>query len=439
MKVIKWPLFAMLMAICLLLITACGPEDEPTAPEEAPTLALRIITDSTQSALEKEVHRRFEEAYPAFEIKRESWSQWPRQYMTSDKPPDLMAIGTGDWLFSTIRDGLVADITDVWEQAGLADSYPDNLRMLTERGGKQYFLPTGYNWFAFYYNRALFEQYNIQPPQTWDELLNVADQLVSLGEIPFAMPTRDTWTTSLWFDYLDLRLNGADFHRALINGEIEYTDDRVRNVFLTWQFLIDQDYFTDHTSVSSSLDTVGALIRGDRETPITRQKAAMALLGAGEVDDMPLVFQNELDFFAFPEVNPEIPRGEVLVAGGYVVPANAPHRLDAMSFLSFVTSAELQEVVGQYLGPEDSFIPANIAATGDLTDEVLQGKAIVDAAEGTSLPYFWASPSEMRTVMDSRIDKFLREVRKGELDLDSILRDLEEARQKAAGQGAFDD
>ena len=29
----------------------------------------------------------------------------------------------------------------------------------------------------------------------------------------------NAWVASAWFDYLDLRINGGDFHRALLAGE----------------------------------------------------------------------------------------------------------------------------------------------------------------------------------------------------------------------------
>lgn len=429
--------YLFLLLLSMFAMTACGPEEEPTAPEEIVATELRLVGGNDSSPIEEEILRRFAEAHPDLKIVRERWGGWPGQYLNDDNPPDLMAIGTGEWLFEAIQEGLVADVTGVWEETELAANYPDSLRALTEQGGKQYFLPTGYGWYAIYYNREVFDQYAIQPPQTWDQLLSVADTLLANGVIPFALPNQDMWTASLWFDYLNLRLNGADFHQALLRGEIPYTDDRLQDVFFTWQFLIDQDYFTSDIGVNSSLDTIAAVIRGDREMPLTHEKAAMALASADMIDDLPVVFQNELDFFRFPTLNAEIPNGEIVVAGGFIVPDRAAHRLEAMTFLTFITSPVAQTIEAQFSGPEDSYVPVHVAAVDELPAEARQGLAIIEAAESTSSPYVWASPDEMRSAMNTRLQSWLRKARSGEGDVDELLSRLEEARLKALGQGAF--
>lgn len=54
----------------------------------------------------------------------------------------------------------------------------------------------------------------------------ICDTLLANGEIPLALAGQDTWLTLLWFDYLDLRLNGAAFHRASLQGQLPYNDSQ---------------------------------------------------------------------------------------------------------------------------------------------------------------------------------------------------------------------
>ena len=59
------------------------------------------------------------------------------------------------------------------------------------------------------------------------------------------------WTAGGWFDYLNLRTHGYDFHMALTAGEVEWTDDRVRETFANWRELLDMGAFIDdHTAYS---------------------------------------------------------------------------------------------------------------------------------------------------------------------------------------------
>lgn len=429
-------LFSMAFLVALVLM-GCGP-DEPEAPAAKPEIELRIIADNNRSPIADEVARRYEESNPTITLKNEAWGAWPRTYLEGEEPPDLLTIGPADWLFSVIDDNLVADITGIWEETTLSDTYPPELQVLTQRGGKHYFLPTGYGWFAVYYNRAVFQQYGLTPPDSWDDLMQIAETLVLNGETPFALPMGWEWNAAFWFDYINLRLNGPEFHRMLTNGEISFTDERVRNALATWQFLFDQGYFIQNGSVRSNMDMLGSIIRGDSKSPITRHKAVMALTSPDNLADFPLVFRNELGFFRFPIINPEIPTGELVATGGLIVSANAPNRLEAIEYMKFIVSPEIQEVVAQGVGSEDMFVPIQ-SDFDSLPTEVQDGAQIIQAADGLSLPIFWGTPVEMRVKLESGVSKFLRGITSDrvELDIDEILGTLEEARLTALTDGAF--
>ncbi|MBV7334609.1 ABC transporter substrate-binding protein [Chloroflexi bacterium TSY] len=403
-----------MFVVAAFLLTACwGSSNEgevSVAPESQ--IELRIVADDVTSQIAKGIYRLFEEQHPYIKIKTEAWSNWPRVYLEQEKPPDILDIGSGDWLFSVIDDGLVADISDIWEQSTIRETYPEELHRLTEREGKQYFLPTGYAWFGIYYNREVFAQFGFSEPETWDELMEIAETLLLAGERPFAIPMGSEWAASHWFDYLNLRLNGADFHWQLINGEVSFLDERVRNVFVTWQFLFDQSYVPTGAYINSGMSSIAATIRGDRETPLTREKTAMALSGPTLFDDFPKVFLDELGFFRFPTIDPTIPASELVGVGGMVVAANAPNRLEALEYFTYILSPEVQDLVAtgvsQEGGTETPFVPAHLNTDIDnLAENIQKGARIIDGAEGVALPYFWASPPEMRSKMDSALSKFL--------------------------------
>lgn len=52
--------------------------------------------------------------------------------------------------------------------------FADGLQALSLHDGKQYYVPLAYGWAAIYYNKAIFAQYNLTPPQTWDEFTLLA-------------------------------------------------------------------------------------------------------------------------------------------------------------------------------------------------------------------------------------------------------------------------
>ncbi|MEM7133119.1 MAG: extracellular solute-binding protein [Chloroflexota bacterium] len=429
----RWTLLVM-----TILLASCGPSREEPATAALPKVELTLITGSQKADLEKQLYASFEEKHPDLTIKAKSWAAWPRQYMTNETPPDLMSISAGDWLFSTIKDDLVADITDVWEQSNLRASYPLALQELTTFRGKQYLLPTGYEWRAIYYNRAIFDKYGLTPPQNWDELLQIADTLVLNGEVPFSLAGRREWDASLWFDYLNIRLNGPVFHQSLIKGEVPFTDERVRTIVLTWQFLFDQGYFIQNHRAYSLLQSVMSISRGKGSADIAREQAVMVLVSSGAVDELPMIFQEELDFFPFPMIDETMEKGEIIGPFGYIVPANAPNRLDALKFLTFAATPQVQDMLTVGVGPETSYVPAHLTSASDeLKDEIRRGYELVESAEVVSLPFVWASPRSMSMALRNALTHFSLSVDRGEVNVDEILAIMEEERVKTLSEGGF--
>ena len=432
------PLLFIHTLVALLLLAACGPE-ETDIPAELPPAEITIVTGNNPTQVETELFRSFEDTYPGVKVKTENFGRNPRAYLESDTPPDVMIMWTGDWFLDPVRDGLAADLTDLWAQANLAESYPAGLRRLTELNGKQYFMPVGYQWRGIYYNREVFAENGLQPPQTWEEFLDACETLILNGVYPIALPRNAPWNTSLWFDYLDMRLNGAAFHRALIAGEESFTDERVRNVFLTWQMLFEKSYFLMDTSITSEMDGVSALFRGDRDFPLTREKAAMTLTDAFATSDFPQAFRDELEFFPFPTIDLDVQRGESVNAIGYIVPAKAPNPVQALAFLSYLTSSNARQLLTRQADAGINYAPAlGVSDAADLPDRARMGLEIVQGADDIMLPIFWASPPQVRTQIESALRNFFMGMEpEKEVDIDELLADLEAARLSAEAAGAY--
>ena len=71
----------------------------------------------------------------------------------------------------------------------------------------------------------------------------------------------------------------------------------------------------------------------------------MALTGPVFLTDLPEPFRKELDFFPFPIIDPSIPPSEVVFSVGYMVPAKAPHRQEALTFLTYLGSDQAQALL----------------------------------------------------------------------------------------------
>lgn len=376
-----------LVVMALLLLAACAPAAETPAPAAAPdsaapaTTAMRgpLFYNSNQS---DPLPRQADEAMvAAFQeasgirvehstVGHEDFKQAIRTYLTSDNPPDVLTWFAGNRARFFIDRGLIMDISDVWEEQGWNESYPRGLQALSTVDDKQYFVPTNYYWWAVYYRPSMYEEAGITSvPETWDELLATCDALNDAGYIPFTIGTKFRWTTAAWFDYLNMRINGPEFHIDLMLGKESYADPRVVEVFEHWKQLLDRNCFIDNAAAYSWQEALDFMIQGD---------AATYLMGAFITDSYPDELEDDLDFFRFPIINPDVPIGEDAPTDGYFAAANAANPELAKEMLAYIGGAENQRMMFEMTG--------RLAANGDVDksiyDEVTQkGIALIEGAD----------------------------------------------------------
>jgi ABC-type glycerol-3-phosphate transport system substrate-binding protein len=419
-----------IIILCLLIgLTACGTEEaEPTI--SAAPVEVRLVTFDALGAVERALIEEFEAQHPTITINVEQYRQQPLNYLTDATPPDLMTMAPSEEFGAMIEQGLITDISDLWQQANLELAYPAAFRALSERAGKQYLLPIGYTWNAIYYNKALFAQLNLQPPATWDEFTLLCETLLLQGETPLVISGRDTFLASFWIDYLTLGLNGADFHGQLSRGEISYADPRVRSVIETWSSLVERGYFLEESATLNTLASLTALVRNEK-LQLSRGKAAMALAGPLFLSDLPEPFRAELDFFPFPTLDPSQPTSEVVLAIGYMIPRAAAHRSEALIFLEYLTSEHARQLLIQDVTTTNLYVPAFATAADDaLPPTVQQGMALVQRADELVTPFVLGAPQAMQFPLSNLLRHLLTDIPSGKaFDLDGLLGELETARE----------
>ncbi|MDD3161088.1 MAG: ABC transporter substrate-binding protein, partial [Bacteroidales bacterium] len=94
---------------------------------------------------------------------------------------------------STLYDrGYLYDLTDVIPNL---DAYnPTYVDAWSSDNGVTYGVPSVGVTQGIYYNKAIFKQYNLNKPTTWDQLMTICETLRTAGITPFAQGAADTWT-----------------------------------------------------------------------------------------------------------------------------------------------------------------------------------------------------------------------------------------------------
>ena len=96
--------------------------------------------------------------------------------------------------FNKIDSGAVLDMTN----SKFVDYIQEDVLKQTEYNGKNYLLPMTTNFMGVYYNKDLFEEYNIKVPETLDEFWDVCEFFESKGITPISAGDKDGWNLAHW-------------------------------------------------------------------------------------------------------------------------------------------------------------------------------------------------------------------------------------------------
>ncbi|MGQ4420850.1 ABC transporter substrate-binding protein [Streptomyces sp. SAS_269] len=292
---------------------------------------------------------------------------------------------------------LATPIDDVW--AKIEGNFPEAMKKLSKgEDGKYYFVPLyTYPW-ALFYRRSVFQQHGYEVPTTWDELVALCKRMKKDGLVPIAFGDKDAWPAMGTFDQINFRLNGYDFHVELMGGKASWTDAKVKSVFDHWSELL--PYHQDGAMGRTWQDAAQTLVA---------KKAGMYLLGSfvGQqfTDKADL---DDLDFFAFPEINPAHGQDTVEApTDGFMVSKAPKNHAGVVKLLEYLGTPEAEAV---YLKADSSVVAASSKAdTSSYT--ALQKKAYTMISGAKSLTQFMdrdSRPDFTSTVMQPALQKFIQ-------------------------------
>ena len=113
-----------------------------------------------------EIVAKFEELNPDVTVKvnttaHEEFKKGVRIWLASDNPPDVITWFAGNRAMFFVEKDLILEITDVWKDAGLFETFPKGFQSISFKDDKAYFLPDTYYGWAVYYRKSIFEKYNL--------------------------------------------------------------------------------------------------------------------------------------------------------------------------------------------------------------------------------------------------------------------------------------
>jgi multiple sugar transport system substrate-binding protein len=312
------------------------------------------------------------------------------------KPDDAFMWFAGYRMQFFAQRGLATDISDVWGKVGA--NYSDALKKAsTGLDGKQYFVPFYYYPWALFYRKSVFREHGYEIPKTLDELKALAARMQKDGLTPIGFADKDGWPAMGTFDILNLRINGYDFHVNLMAGKESWQDPKVATVLDTWKGLL-----PFHQS--------GALGRTWQEAAqgLSNKKSGMYLLGMFVGQQFEGAAHDDLDFFAFPEIDSNVGMDTLdAPIDGFMISKSPKNEAGAKALLEYLASGKAQ---GIYLQSD----PNNIATAKDADTSsytALQKKAVELVSNASNITQFMdrdTRPDFASTVMIPALQDFIK-------------------------------
>jgi len=318
-------------------------------------------------------------------------------YLTSSNPPDVLTWYAGSVARDYASKGLLLDLSDMWTGNGACAKFSPALKSLSsDANGKQIFVPTNYYWWSVFYRKSAFAEWGVKPPTTWDEFMALCETLKGKGISPLTNGTGSTaWMASGWFDYLDLRINGATFHRDLLAGKHSFDSAEVRKVLDTYATLI--PYF-DPKGRSYTWQ--------EAATPLINKKAGMYLIGAFVTQAFPAADVDDVDFFSVPPINSSVPTAEEAPTDGYFASAATKNAAATKDLLGYLASAKEQQLFIAQSGSSNLPTSSEVDSSG-FSALVQKGMKLLASTQEITQFFNRDSSDALQATADAALTKFL--------------------------------
>ncbi len=407
------------MAVALTSTMLAGPVSADLSGD------LRIFLDTSNPAPRATMEgliERFGAEHPGLNIEttvidREAYKTQIRNFLTANTP-DVATWYAANRMRPYVEAGLFEDVSDLWAEPAIAENLASTKGALTI-DGKQWGVPYTYYQWGMYYRADIFEELGLSVPATFEEEKANCAKIVASGRACYTIGTKFLWTAAGWFDYLNMRTNGFDYHMQLLQGDASWTSDETKATFMNWKDLIDMGGFVANHQTYSWQEALPFMVNGEAAAYLMGNFAVAPLREAGLTDD-------QLDFYQFPAINPNVEMAEDAPTDTFHIPANAANKEAAREFLRFAVSAEQQSIIngGDALGQ----LPVNAqSAVGDDKFLVKGFEMLSQNSPGGVAQFFDRdAPAEMAKVAMEGFQEFMLKPD----ELDRILAKLERARAR---------
>lgn len=324
------------LAVSLLALTVMM----VSAQESVEITIAHTMTGGTHRAAFDDIVDAFHEAHPNIRVRQMPQDMEIYQdtgliaMLRSNNPPDIYFQWGGDLVARDARLGFAADLTEVLERDGWGEQFIDaawSEASGTMYEGGIYMVPYALDvTTVLWYNTAVFEQYGLEEPETWDDFMAIITTLVENGETPIILGNRDLWPLGNWAGHITARVVGMDLFDKALRLEEPFAQPAFEHAFGLFEELANAGAFNRDLSGLGAAESMNAFFQS---------AGVMHPIGSWLI---PNAHDSAPDDFEYDAFNtPIIPGGEgdpqsiIGLATGFIVSPSSEHFEEVITFLQY--------------------------------------------------------------------------------------------------------
>ena len=269
-------------------------------------------------------------------------------------PPDISAMPNPGQMVEFAKQGKLVPLATFMDRDDLLADYSNAWLDLGSYQGQLYAIFISADLKSLvWYNPKAFAAAGYEVPGTWDELMELSDQMVADGNYPWAIGVESGaasgWPGTDWIEDIMLRIAPPETYDAWVNHEIAWTNEKVVEAFeIFGEIARSNEYVYGGPNAVLTInfgDSPDALFTDPPNAYMHRQATFIKSFILDHFPD--LVPGEDFDFFPFPPIKEEFGTPALGAADMLAMFNDTP---EARAFMNYIASAPAQEIWVAELG-----------------------------------------------------------------------------------------
>ena len=247
-------------------------------------------------------------------------------YINSNALPDIYGCANGALSKAAKDIGAIVNLGDELERVGAKANMNEAVYDFFKdaQDGNVYLFPESLNCEFFLYRKDIFEKYNLEPPKTWNEFLEVCKTLKEKGEIPLVVAGKENWQLMRYLSFAPWRMTKDQFIMNYIGQKDKFSTNTAADLGAKLLYTLGTEGYFQGGFLSTDYTAATDLFFGGT--------GCMWYSGSGQITQASEMYaKGELGFFPVPDVDgQENMKTNIPIHGGFGKAFNAKTYDDTM-------------------------------------------------------------------------------------------------------------